>query len=387
MSEQNEAQEKTEQPTERRKQQSRDKGEVARSRELNILTSMLFAGLGFLFIGGTMANQVALLMRDGLRFDASAVFDKTAMVEQFGAVIIDALLILTPFGLLSLVIALIGPMMMGGIRFSWNSLEPKLEKLNPLTGLKRIFSLKSLVELGKSVIKVVMIGGCAYAFFALFLNDILSLWQLQVDHAIVTSNKMLVWELLLLCVAMIVVTAVDVPFQIWDHNKKLKMSLQEVKDEMKETEGRPEVKSKIKQLQREMTQNRMMAEVPTASVVITNPSHFAVAIRYDLLAGSAPIVVAKGRDLVAAQIREIAKENNVPLCELPPLARALYWNVEVDAEIPHNLYLAVAKVLAYVFHLNGTYSKTAANQHSGSQIPFPDDIEIPDEYQADINRT
>jgi len=381
VSEKNEAQEKTEEPTARRKQQSREKGEVARSRELNILASMLLAGLGFLFIGGTMATQVARLMSDSLRFDSVAVFDKSAVIEQFGSAIVDALLILTPFGLLSILVALVGPMMMGGIRFTWSSIAPKFEKLNPITGLGRIFSLKSLVELGKSVIKVIMIGGCAYAFFVLFMDDILTLWQLQTDLAIVSSNKMLIWELLFLCIAMIVVVGVDVPFQIWDHNKKLKMSLQEVKDEMKETEGRPEVKSKIRQLQRDITQNRMMADVPQASVVITNPSHFAVAISYDMEYGATPIVVAKGQDLIAAQIRLIAKEHDVMICELPPLARALYWNVDVGAEIPHNLYLAVAKVLAYVFHLNRSYAENT------QKVPFPSDIQIPDEYKADIERS
>ena len=378
MSDQPEAQEKTEEPTARRKQQSREKGEVARSRELNILASMLLAGLGFLFIGGTMATEIADLVSQSLQFDSAAVFDKSAVVEQLGAAMIAALVILTPFGLMSIAVALAGPLMMGGITFTLSSIEPKLEKLNPLTGLQRIFSLKSLVELGKSVVKVIMIGGCAYAFFAVFLDDTLSLWRLQVDLAITSSNQMLVWELLFLCVAMIVVVAIDVPFQLWDHNKKLKMSLREVKDELKETEGRPEVKAKIKQLQREITQNRMMADIPKAAVVITNPSHFAVAISYDMNSQSTPVVVAKGQDLVAAQIRRLAREHDVPVCELPPLARAIYWNVEIGDEIPRNLYLAVAKVLAYVFHLN------SAHKH---KVPFPSDIEIPDEYQPDIERT
>lgn len=384
MPEQNEAQEKTEQPTDRRKQQSREKGEVARSRELNILSSMLLAGLGFLFIGSAMASQIAQLMRDSLRFDAAAAFDKTAVIEQLGASIMSSLQILAPFGILSIVVTLVGPMLMGGLGFSWTSVAPSFNKLNPLTGLQRIFSLKSLVELFKSVVKVVMISGCAYAFFKLFLDDILTLWQLQTDMAIVASNKMLIWELLFLCIAMIVVVAIDVPFQIWEHNKKLKMSLQEVKDEMKETEGKPEVKSRIRQLQREMTQNRMMADVPNAAVVITNPSHFAVAIAYDLETSSTPIVVAKGQDLVAAQIRELAKDHDVPICELPPLARAIYWNVDIGAEIPRNLYLAVAKVLAYVFHLNNSYSQSKAGDQK--KAPFPSDLQIPDEYRADIER-
>ena len=339
------------------------------------MLSLMCGGVGLMIFGGSLAESVALFFTRSLSFDAAAAFDKTIMIEMFGIAIIDGLILLTPFMALMVVASLAGPLVMGGAVFSWSAVSFKLEKVSPLSGLKRIFSVQSLVELLKAILKVVIIGGCAYGFYSLHLNDVLGLVFHPVDEAAARATSMLIWELVFLSIAMIVIAGVDVPFQLWNHNKQLKMTLQEVKDEAKETDGRPEVKSRIKKLQREIAERSMLAEVQTADVILTNPTHFSVAIRYDTDKSPAPMVVAKGQDLIAMQIRKIAKEHDVMICEAPPLARALYWNVEIGHEIPSNLYLAVARILAYVYQLNAGYL---------GHVEFPKDIEIPEEYRDDI---
>lgn len=375
MAEKNDGQERSEQPTEKRKMESRKKGQVARSKELNIMLSLMCGGIGLMLFGGTLAESIAKFFSRSLSFDAAAAFDKGVMIEMFGIAIIDGLILLTPFLALMVVASLAGPLVMGGAVFSWSAVSFKLEKVNPLSGLKKIFSVSSLVELLKAILKVVIIGGCAYAFYSNYLSDVLGLAFHPVDEAAARATSMLLWELVFLSIAMVVIAGVDVPFQLWNHNKQLKMTLQEVKDEAKETDGRPEVKARIKKLQREISERSMLSDVKDADVIITNPTHFSVAIKYDTEQSPAPIVVAKGQDLVAMQIRKIAKESDVMICEAPPLARALFWNVDIGHEIPSNLYLAVARILAYVYQLNAGYL---------GHVEFPRDIEIPEEYRDDI---
>lgn len=375
MAEKNDGQERSEQPTERRKKQSREKGQVARSKELNIMLSLMCGGVGLMLLGAPLAEGVALFFARSLSFDAAAAFDKNQMIEMFGIAIVDGLVILAPFMALMVIASLAGPLAMGGATFSWSAMSFKLEKINPLTGLKRIFSAQGLMEFFKAILKVTIIAGCAYVFYSIYIEDVIGLAFHPADEAAARTTSLLLWELVFLSISMIVIAGFDVPFQIWNHTKQLKMTLQEVKDEAKETEGRPEVKSKIKQLQREIAQRSMLADVQTADVIITNPTHFSVAIRYDTEKSAAPVVVAKGQDLIALQIRKIAREHDVMVCEAPPLARALYWNVEIGQEIPKALYLAVARILAYVFQLNaGHYGR----------VEFPKDLEIPEEYQDDI---
>lgn len=378
MAEHNDGQERSEQPTERRKTQSREKGQIARSKELNIMLSLLCGGVGLMILGGPLAESITHFFSRSLSFDAATAFDQNAMMEQFAIAIIDSLIILSPFFVLMVIASLAGPLVMGGANFSWSAISFKLEKINPLTGLKRIFSVQGLMELLKAILKVLIISGCAYLFKNIYMDDVLGLSFHPVDEAAARASTLLVWELVFLSISMILVAGFDVPFQLWNHTRQLKMTLQEVKDEAKETDGRPEVKSKIKQLQREISQRTMLADVQTADVIITNPTHFSVAIRYDTETSAAPVVVAKGADLIAMHIRKIAKEHDVMICEAPPLARALYWNVEVGHQIPKNLYLAVAKILAYVFQLNEGYM---------GRIEFPKDIEIPEEYaEQDSNK-
>eukprot|EP00903_Cladosiphon_okamuranus_P004385 g4383.t1 len=361
MADQNDGQERSEQPTERRKKQSREKGQVARSKELNIMLSLMFGGAGLMLLGGPLAEGVAQFFARSLSFDAAAAFDENRMIEMFAIAITDGLIILAPFMALMVIASLIGPLAMGGANFSWSAMSFKLEKINPLTGLKRIFSVQGLMELLKAILKVTIIGGCAYAFYNIYMDDVIGLSYHPADEAAARTSSLLIWELVFLSISMILVAGFDVPFQLWNHTRQLKMTLQEVKDEAKETEGRPEVKSKIKQLQREIAQRSMLADVQTADVIITNPTHFSVAIKYDTEKSVAPLVVAKGQDLIAMHIRKIAKEHDVMVCEAPPLARALYWNVEIGQEIPKNLYLAVARILAYVFQLNAGLALNVAS--------------------------
>ncbi len=371
--ENNSAQEKTEQPTPKRKQDSRKKGQVARSRELNTMLSLLSGALAIALLGGSMADDFAQLFADSLTIDPSMVYAEEQIVVRLVEVIISAILILTPFFLIAIVGSLLGPMIMGGWIFTLSNAAFKIEKISPLAGLKKIFSPTGLMELLKTLLKFVFLSGAAALLFMAMVDEILGLARHAPGAASTESSSMLAWGLVILSLTMGVIASFDVPFTLWNHNKQLKMTRKEVQDEMKETDGRPEVKSRIKTLQREIAQGRMMQEIPSADVVITNPTHFAVAVRYDESTGSAPRVVAKGRDLIALKIRAVASEHNVASYEFPPLARALYASTEIGEEIPRNLYLAVAKVLAYIYQLRAS--------GSDANLERPDDDSVPEEYR------
>lgn len=371
--ENNSAQEKTEQPTPKRKQDSRKKGQVARSRELNTMLSLLSAALAIALLGGSMADDFAQLFADSLTIDPSMVYAEEQIVVRLVEVIMSAILILTPFFLIAIVGSLLGPMIMGGWIFTLSNAAFKIEKISPLAGLKKIFSPTGLMELLKTLLKFVFLSGAAALLFMAMVDEILGLARHAPGAASTESSSMLAWGLVILSLTMGVIASFDVPFTLWNHNKQLKMTRKEVQDEMKETDGRPEVKSRIKTLQREIAQGRMMQEIPSADVVITNPTHFAVAVRYDESTGSAPRVVAKGRDLIALKIRAVASEHNVASYEFPPLARALYASTEIGEEIPRNLYLAVAKVLAYIYQLKAS--------GSDANLERPDDDSVPEEYR------
>lgn len=373
MAEQQSSQERTEQPTERRKKQAREKGQIARSRELNTMLSLLFGGFGVLVLGGQMAEDFAYLFESALTFDRGLVYDKEMLAPRLVGLMVSSLAILAPlFGVL-LVGAMIGPLVMGGWSFSPSAMAFKLEKLSPLKGIARIFSAKGLLELVKALIKFFVLSAAAALFFSLMLDKIVALGTGAPIQAFASAVSLLEWGLIAVSSAMIFIVAFDVPFELWNFNRQQKMTLQEVKDEHKESEGRPEVKSRIMTLQRELAQGRMMEAVPSADVVITNPTHFAVALKYDGVSGGAPVLVAKGRDLVAHRIRSLAEDNGVAIYAAPPLARALYASSEIGDEIPQDLYLAVAKVLAYIYQLR----TNGAGDHP---VP-PQDIEIPKEYQ------
>jgi flagellar biosynthetic protein FlhB len=280
-----------------------------------------------------------------------------------------ALLALSPFMAIMLVSVFAGPLLMGGWSFSLETISFKLEKLDPIKGLARIFSLKGLVELVKALAKFVLLLGAAILVFFSIDQQLLSLASMTPKAAGLEAVTILVQVLLILSATTILIVALDVPFELWNHSKQLRMTKQEIKDEMKETDGNPQVKQRIRTLQRQLAESRMMDDVRTADVVITNPTHYAVALQYLDRPGSAPKVVAKGKDLTALRIRSIATDCDIPIFEAPPLARALYRSTEIGYEIPHVLYMAVARVLAYVFQLK---SATPTDY-----VPKPTDFDIP----------
>lgn len=345
--------EKSEQPTEKRLADARKKGQIARSKELNTLIVMLAGTGGLLAFGGSLGLGVLEIMGGSFGVSRESLYHPDSMALLLLGAGEHALGALLPLLILLLLASIVGPVMLGGFLFSTESLMPKFSRMNPLSGLKRMFSKTSLVELLKAVGKFLIVLAVALGVLSSFQPDILALAHQPLEAAILDTIRIVGWCSLWLSCALIFIALIDVPYQLWDHNQKMKMTKQEVRDEYKDIEGKPEVKSRIRQLQREISQRRMMAEVPKADVVITNPTHFAVALKYDQTAMAAPTVVAKGVDNLALRIREVATEHKVPIVENPPLARALYASVEVDEEIKSEHYKAVAEVISYVMRLRG----------------------------------
>jgi flagellar biosynthetic protein FlhB len=368
-------QERTEQPTERRLQEARKKGQVPRSRELNTMLSLILASIALLVLGGGISRNIMQISVEGFSISRELAFDANQLPFQFMYMASQTLLALSPFMAVMLVAALAGPLMMGGWSFSLETISFKLEKLNPIKGLARIFSLKGLVELVKALAKFVLLIGAAILVFFTIDQQLLSLTSMSPKAAGIEAVSVLVQVLLILSATTILIVALDVPFELWNHQKQLRMTKQEIKDEMKETDGNPQVKQRIRTMQRQLAESRMMEDVKTADVVITNPTHYAVALQYLDRPGSAPKVVGKGKDLTALRIRAIATEHDIALFEAPPLARALYRSTEIGHEIPHVLYMAVARVLAYVFQLK--------NAGPTDYVPKPDDLDIPLEALGD----
>ena len=369
MAEEQTGQERTEQPTERRLQEARKKGQVPRSKELNTMLSLLLASISLLAFGGYISQNLMQISVEGFSIPRELAFDTAQLPFQFMYMVSQALLALSPFMAIMLVSVFAGPLLMGGWSFSLETISFKLEKLDPIKGLARIFSLKSLVELAKALAKFVLLLGAAILVFFSIDQQLLSLSSMTPKAAGLEAATILVQVLLILSATMILIVALDVPFELWNHSKQLRMTKQEIRDEMKETDGNPQVKQRIRTLQRQLAEGRMMDDVKTADVVITNPTHYAVALQYLDRPGSAPKVVAKGKDLTALRIRSIATDCDIPIFEAPPLARALYRSTEIGYEIPHVLYMAVARVLAYVFQLK--------NATPTDYVPKPTDFDIP----------
>ena len=375
MAETDTGQERSEEPTARRRQQAREKGQVPQSRELNTMLMMLAAGAALIIVGPGMAEGFIEIITKYLAVERDVIFEPLAMVKLLKQAMMDAFIILLPFFAIVTVAAIAGPLFMGGINFSMQSIAFKVEKLDPIKGMKRVFAIRGLVELTKALAKFVVIGLVAVIYLYGQADDYFSLSNEPINQAIGHTMGLLAWAFLIIASALVLIAAVDVPFQHWDHKKQLRMTRQEVKDENKDTEGNPEVRGRVRNVQREMAQRRMMAAVPEADVVITNPEHYSVALKYDQNSSGAPIVIAKGVDIIAMQIRTIAREHEVVLMQAPPLARALYHTTELDEEIPAGLYLAVAQVLAYVFQLKTTSNAQKAKDHKMDNLPIPDDMQ------------
>ena len=369
MAEEQTGQERTEEPTERRLQEARKKGQVPRSKELNTMLSLLLASISLLVFGGYISQNLMQISVEGFSIPRELAFDTAQLPFQFMYMASQALLALSPFMAIMLVSVFAGPLLMGGWSFSLEAISFKLEKLDPIKGLARIVSLKSLVELTKALAKFVLLLGAAILVFFSIDQQLLSLSSMTPKAAGLEAATILVQVLLILSATTILIVALDVPFELWNHSKQLRMTKQEIKDEMKETDGNPQVKQRIRTLQRQLAESRMMEDVKTADVVITNPTHYAVALQYLDRPGSAPKVLAKGKDLTALRIRSIAADCDIPIFEAPPLARALYRSTEIGYEIPHVLYMAVARVLAYVFQLK--------NATPTDYVPKPTDFDIP----------
>ena len=353
-------QEKTEQPTSKRLEEARKQGQVPRSTDLNTAAVLLLAGAGLRMMGSHMGVQLHDLMRSGLSISREDALDESHALTIFANEVLHAMLACAPILGLTLVAALVAPMAIGGWNMSFEAIVPKFEKLNPIEGLQRMFSPRSLVELTKALVKFLFIAIASVMLLHKHTNELMGLASEPIDAALVHAANLAGSCFLILAGTLGVIAAIDVPYQLWQHNEKLKMSRQEIKEEHKESEGSPEMKGRIRRVQAEMARRRMMHEVPKADVIVTNPTHFAVALRYDEKRMRAPLVVAKGADEIAARIREVATENNVPIFEAPPLARALHRNVEIGGEIPSNLYVAVAQVLTYIYQVKNARRYGAA---------------------------
>jgi flagellar biosynthetic protein FlhB len=377
MAENQDGQEKSHDPTSKRVLDARKKGQVPRSRELNTMAITLLGVAALMALGPYLADGLNRLFVEQFVLRRSDIFDTNAMLAHLVKAVGDALFMLVPFFLVMIVAAVLSSVALGGFNVSFEAMQPKLSKLDPIKGMKRVFSAKGLMELLKSLGKFVLIASATVALLRLWANDLLRLGDLSVEQSLGAGMDMVAWSSLLLSSTLIVIALIDVPFQLWQYKRDLKMTQQEVRDELKETEGRPEVKSHIRQMQREMAQRRMMQEVPKAYVIVTNPTHYAVALRYNPDEMHAPVVVAKGKDLVAASIRDIADAHAIPRVEAPMLARAVYFNTELGQQIPAALFLAVAQLLAYVFQLR-------AYKAEGGDIPTPpQEYPVPQEYQHD----
>ncbi|NBA95782.1 flagellar biosynthesis protein FlhB [Pseudomonas sp. R5(2019)] len=374
MAESESGQDKTEDPTDKRKKDSREKGEIARSKELNTLAVMMAGAGGLLIFGGALAQALLELMRLNFSLSREVLLDERSMgifLLNSGKI---ALLASQPVLLLLLLAALIGPISLGGWLFATGSLAPKFSRMNPLSGLKRMFSMHALTELLKALAKFFVVLIVALVVLMFDRDDLLAIAHEPLELAIIHSVQVVGWSTLWMALGLLLIAAVDVPIQLYQSKQKLMMTKQEVRDEYKDSEGRPEVKQRVRQLQREMAQRRMMAAVPEADVVITNPTHYAVALKYDAEKGGAPILLAKGSDFLALKIREIATRHQIQLLESPALARSIYYSTEVEQEIPAGLYLAVAQVLAYVYQIRQYRAGKGKRPDPLKDLPIPSDL-------------
>jgi flagellar biosynthetic protein FlhB len=344
---------RTEQPSTKRLDDARRKGQIPRSRELSMVAVTL-GGAAVLWAGQPyFAEGMQALLAQGLALPRATLLDPDSMTTLLGDGIAVGLRVIAPLFAACLVASVVGSIALGGLAFSVESLTPKFSKLNPITGLKRIFGWHGVAELLKSLAKFLLVAVVAYFLIKHLAQDFLALGTLTLRAALAHSAWLAAVCLVGLSATLVLIAAADVPFQYWQNRRQLKMTKQETKDEQKETEGRPEVRSRLRQLQRAISQRRMMADVPKADLIAVNPTHYAVALRYDAAKMKAPRVVAKGADLVAFNIRRVAEAHKVPIFEHPQFTRALYYTSEIGEEVSPRLYVAVAQVLTYIYQLTG----------------------------------
>lgn len=367
--------EREEAATPKRLKEARDKGQVARSKELTTALVLMAAATALYSFSASFGTSLGNVAQKAFSPDRKHLFSESHMVAALGELFNGAGKAFLPFFVVLFMIGLLSPMALGGLTFSTKALAPKGNRMSPGKGFKRMFGLHALIELIKALAKISVVFIVGYFVMLEAFPTLLALGQGEVQSGILSAMQIVAKSFFLLSLSLLLIAIIDVPYQIWNHAKELKMSKQEVKDEFKETEGKPELKSKIKQKQREISQQRMMDAIPEADVVVTNPEHYSVALKYDVLKSGAPIVVAKGVDLVAMQIRKVAIANDVHILPLPPLARALFHTTEIGHEVPHGLYLSVAQVLAFVFQLR------SFQEGKGSRPEKLREIKIPNEFK------
>ena len=363
--------EKTESASPRRLEKAREEGDVPRSRELATCTILLAAGSGMWVMGDGVVGQIKHMLTASMAFDRAHAFDMELLLARSITHVADISMAFAPMVVLLLIVAMGSPLLIGGWLFSAKALEPNFGKMNPMSGLSNMISIRAAVELLKAIAKTLLIGFVAWIVISKQLDAMLGLSVEPLKNGAAHLASLLLVSFMSIVSVLVVIASIDAPYQMWQYAHKLKMTREEVRQEAKESDGNPEIKAKIRAQQREMARRRMMAEVPTADVVVTNPTRYAVAIKYDDGAMRAPRVVAKGANEVAAKIREIANENRIPMLEAPALARALHRHTELGDEIPEALYVAVAEVLAYVFQLR------TFRQYGGFRPELPSEIVVP----------
>jgi len=360
---------KTEEPTARRLEKAREDGQVARSSELSA-AAVTISAVSLLFItGGYVVTKLAEKFAAGFNFDRKLVFSSNLLPAIFGHQMLEAYILIVPVLGLTVVVAIAASGATGGYLFSLKAVMPKASKLNPAAGLKRMFGVKALVELGKALLKFFLVTGVLVYVLNDNIDTLNLIGKMALEPALATAGKLLAKAALLITLSLVLIALIDVPFQRWQFMKQMRMSKQEIKDEMKNSEGNPEIKAQIRRRQREMSNARMIDSVKDADVVITNPEHFAVALAYDPNGDTAPILLAKGADEMAARIRAEAQKHGIEIFQAAPLARALYFTTEVDHPVPEDLYYAVAQVIAYVFNLASVRPGAAPVQRPKPTVP------------------
>ena len=350
---------RTERATPKRIDEARKRGQVPRSAELGAAAVTLAGGAGLYTLGASMSEGMATMLRKGLSLNPAARLQDSDMMAALSSGFRDALWSVAPLLGLLMAAALLSPLVIGGWNFSTGAIGLKFERLNPANGFKRMFSARGWIELGKSLAKFSVVALIAVLVLWNRADELTSLGAQPIELAIGHAAYLCAEALLALAGGLVLIALVDVPLQLWQYHRDLRMTRNEIREENRDAEGSPEVRSRVRSVQQAIARRRMIQEVPKASVVITNPQHYAVALRYDERRMNAPIVVAKGAGEIARRIREVAAEHKVPLVEAPPLARVLYRGVEIGAEVPAVLYAAVAQVLSYVFQLQTLASRSS----------------------------
>ncbi|NVK89589.1 MAG: flagellar biosynthesis protein FlhB [Gammaproteobacteria bacterium] len=370
----NDSGERSEKATPRKLQKAKQRGQVPRSKELTTALVLIASPLALMMSSSEVAKGFDAIKQLTFSLSRSQVLDTQFMFYALAESIASVFSALIIFFLAVFLISLFAPMLLGGMSVSAEALAPKGNRMSPMSGFKRMFGTTALMELAKAVGKFSLIAVFAYMVIESNIIQYFMLGRSTPEQEVVAAIDYILAALLMIAAPLILIALMDVPFQMWNHAKQLKMTKQELKDEFKETEGKPEVKGKIRQTQRELAHRRMMEAVPDADVVVTNPEHYSVALKYEQFGNRAPVVVAKGIDQIAFNIRKVAKAHDVVIMEAPPLARALFHTTELDQEIPQELYLAVAQVLAYVMQLHEYKKGRAKRPKVVSDFPIPDSM-------------